>query len=156
MVKGQLSLQMKEETHSDHWGPGPGPARHPGLPPKLPPSRYSTAPPRLISSTARVTPEMTVLLVCLQLSVVSSQLEGETFVYPGAAQSSTGVATRRSQCHLLALHQDAPSQGRAWLHSHPTTASWVPSPQDLLRPQLLPCPCGHLGAWPSGGESVVG
>lgn len=54
---------------------------------------------------------MTVLLVCLQLSVVSPQLEGETFVFGAAAQSNFVAATRRAQRHLLALRQDAPSWG---------------------------------------------
>lgn len=100
---------------------------------------------------------MTVLLVCLQLSVVSSQLEGETFVYAAAAQNNGGVAAR-SQRHLLALRQDVLSQGSRLsltphprVHSHPHTHLEA-SPKTTLDPNCSPCTCGHLGIWPSGEE----
>lgn len=69
---------------------------------------------------------MTAPLVCLQLSVVSSQLEGET--YAAAAQNRAGAAAR-SQRHLLARRQDAPRRG-SWL-----TPTMRPGPAHTHDPQ---------------------
>lgn len=69
---------------------------------------------------------MTVPLVCLQLRVVSSQLEGET--YAAAAQNRAGAAAR-SQRHLLARRQDAPRRG-SWL-----TRTMRPGPAHTHDPQ---------------------
>lgn len=95
---------------------------------------------------------MTVPLVSLQLRVVSSQLEGETFPYAAAAQNRAGAAAR-SQRHLLARRQDAPRRG-SWL-----TRTMRPGPAHTHDPQpgarsqtSLDSSCSPVlvGAWATG------